>query len=58
MNNPKTQYMRVKTPKKDYNETLWTAEANVDFGIVSTRPTVTVVREEVINGKTYKVISI
>ena len=55
---PKKEYIRVKEPKKPHTEKMWTAEANVDSGVVSTRSTVTVVREEVINGKTYRVISI
>ena len=54
-----TKYVTGKTPKKVYDNThLWTAEANVDSTVESTKPTLKVVREEVINGKVYKVMSI
>ena len=36
----------------------FTAEANVDNGIESTRSTLKVLREEVINGKRYKVLTV
>ena len=46
-------------PQAVYDDThLWKAEANVDSEIKSTKPTLKVVREEVINGKVYKVMSI
>ena len=54
-----TKYVTGKTPKKVYDNThLWTAEANVDSTVESTKPTLKVVREEVINCKVYKVLSI
>ena len=54
-----TKTMTFKTPKRVYDDThLWKAEANVDSEIKSTKPTLKVVREEVINGKVYKVMSI
>jgi len=36
----------------------FTAEANVDNEIVTSRSTLKVVREEVINGKRYKVLTV
>ena len=36
----------------------FTAEANVDNEIVSSRSTLKVVKEEVINGKRYKVLTV
>ena len=56
------RYCKVKESKKIFNgsceDHLWKAEANVDSEIKSTKPTLKVVREEVINGKVYKVMSI
>ena len=51
--------MRVRPTKKDYFNTTWEAEANVDNGgFVTTRNTHKVLRIEVIDGKKYKVLSI
>ena len=56
------RFCRVKEAKKVFNgsseDHLWKAEANVDTNIVVSRPTLKVLREEVINGKVYKVLSI
>ena len=49
-------YMKVKQSKKDYNNKLFTAEANVDMGIESTRPAVEVKGVEVIDGVKYYVL--
>ena len=61
MKNP-YRYCKVKESKKIFNgsceDHLWKAEANVDTNIVVSRPTLKVLREEVINGKVYKVLSI
>ena len=55
----KKSYMRVKPEKKNYFNTTWEAEANVDNGgFETTRYTHKVLREEVIDGKRYKVLSI
>ena len=55
----KKSYMRVRPVKKNYFNTTWEAEANVDNGgFVTTRNTHKVLREEVIDGKRYKVLSI
>ena len=54
----KKSYMRVKPEKKNYFNTTWEAEANVDSEFVTTRYTHKVLREEVIAGKRYKVLSI
>ena len=54
----KKSYMRVRPVKKNYFNTTWEAEANVDSGFVTTRYTHKVLREEVIDGKRYKVLSI
>ena len=55
----KKQYYKVRPTKKDYFNTTWEAEANVDNGgFETTRNTHRVIREEVIDGKTYKVLSI
>lgn len=55
----KKSYMRVRPEKKNYFNTTWEAEANVDNGgFVTTRNTHKVLREEVIDGKRYKVLSI
>ena len=61
MKNP-YRYCKVKESKKIFNgsceDHLWKAEANVDSTVESTRPTLKVVREEIIGGKVYKVLSI
>ena len=54
----KKSYMRVKPEKKNYFNTTREAEANVDSEFVTTRYTHKVLREEVIDGKRYKVLSI
>jgi len=53
------RYCRVKETKlvSPVNREF-TAEANVDNGIESSRSTLRVVREEVINGKRYKVLTV
>ena len=51
-------YMKVKQSKKDYNNKLFTAEANVDMGIESTRPAVEVKGVEVIDGVKYYVLKV
>jgi len=60
MKNP-YRYCKVKESKKIFNgsceDHLWKAEANVDSTVESTRPTLKVVREEIIGGKVYKVLS-
>ena len=57
--NMKKQYYKIRPTKKDYFNTTWEAEANVDNGgFETTRNTHKVLREEVIDGKTYKVLSI
>ena len=53
------RYCRVKETKSvSPVNREFTAEANVDNGIESTRSTLRVVREEVINGKRYKVLTV
>ena len=54
----KKEYMRVKQSKKDYVNTMFTAEANVDMGIESTRPTFEVKGVEVIDGVKYYVLKV
>jgi len=54
----KKQYMRVRKEKKDFSVVLTQQEANVEMGITSTRGTVKVLREEIINGKKYLVLSV
>ena len=55
----KKSYMKVRPEKKNYLNTTWEAEANVDNGgFETTRYTHKVLREEVIDGKRYKVLSI
>ena len=54
----KKEYMRVKQSKKDYVNTMFTAEANVDMGIESTRPAVEVKGVEVIDGVKYYVLKV
>ena len=53
-----TKYVIGKTAKKVYDhDHLWTAEAIVDSTVASTKPAFKVVREEIIGGKVYKVLS-
>ncbi|MDP7368776.1 MAG: hypothetical protein QGH83_16150 [Candidatus Pacebacteria bacterium] len=53
------RYCRVKETKSvSPVNREFTAEANVDNGIESSRSTLRVVREEVINGKRYKVLTV
>ena len=54
----KKQYMRVRKEKKDFSIVLTQQEANVEMGITSTRGTVKVLREEIINGKKFLVLSV
>ena len=54
-----TSIATAKVGKRTYDEDhLWKAEANVDSVVETTRPTLTVIREEIIGGKTYKVLQI
>ena len=53
----KKAYMRVKPSQKDFHNRMWEAEANVDNKVVQTAGTMKVLREEVIDGKRYKVLS-
>lgn len=52
------EYMRVKQSKKNYSTTMFTAEANVDMGIESTRPTVEVKGVEIIDGKKFLILKV
>jgi len=54
----KKQFMGVRKEKKDFSAASTQQEANVEMGIVSTRGTVKVLREEIINGKKYLVLSV
>ncbi len=54
----KKQYMRVRKEKKDFSAASTQQEANVEMGISSTRGTVKVLREEIINGKKFLVLSV
>ena len=54
----KKEYMRVKRTGRDYSTRLFTAEANVDMGIESTRPTVEVKGVEIIDGKKFLVLKV
>ena len=54
----KKQYMRVHKEKKDFSAASTQQEANVEMGISSTRGTVKVLREEIINGKKFLVLSV
>ena len=56
--NMKKQYYKVRPTKKNYFNTTWEAEANVESGYETSRNTHRVLRVEVIDGKTYKVLSI
>ena len=50
------EYMRVKQSKKNYSTTMFTAEANVDMKIESTRPMMQIKGVEVIDGVKYYVL--
>ena len=52
----KKEYMRVKRAERDYTSRLFTAEANVDMKIVSTRPMMQIKGVEVIDGVKYYVL--
>ena len=52
------QFMRVRKEKKDFSSSPTQQEANVEMGITSTRGTVKVLREEIINGKKFLVLSV
>ena len=52
----KKEYMRVKRTGRDYSTRLFTAEANVDMKIESTRPMMQIKGVEVINGVKYYVL--
>ena len=54
-----TKTCTAKASKRVYGEDhLWKAEANVDSAVESSKPTLKLLREEVIGGKVYKVLSI
>ena len=50
--------MKVKQSKKDFSTKMFTAEANVDMGIESTRPNVEVKGVEIIDGKKFLVLKV
>ncbi len=52
----KKEYMRVKRTGRDYSTRLFTAEANVDMKIESTRPMMQIKGVEVIDGVKYYVL--
>ena len=52
----KKEYMRVKRTGRDYSSRLFTAEANVDMKIESTRPMMQIKGVEVIDGVKYYVL--
>ena len=52
----KKEYMRVKRTGGDYSSRLFTAEANVDMKIESTRPMMQIKGVEVIDGVKYYVL--
>ncbi len=54
----KKEYMKVRKEKKDFSAVLTQQESNVEMGITSTKGTVKVLREEIINGKKYLVLSV
>jgi len=54
----KKEYMKVRKERKDFSSAPTQQEANVEMGISSTRGTVKVLREEIINGKKYLVLSV
>ena len=59
MSKVNTKTCTAKASKRVYGEDhLWTAEANVDSVVESTKPTLKVLREEIIGGKVYTVMSI
>ena len=59
MSKVNTKPCTAKASKRVYGEDhLWTAEANVDSVVQSTKPTLKVLREEIIGGKVYTVMSI
>ena len=59
MSKVNTKTCTAKASKRCYGEDhLWTAEANVDSVVESTKPTLKVLREEIIGGKVYTVMSI
>ena len=49
--------MKVGKEKKDFSAASTQQEANVEMGITSTRGTVKVLREEIIDGKKYMILS-
>ena len=59
MSKVNTKTCTAKAAKRVYGEDhLWKAEANVDSTVESTKPTLKVLREEIIGGKVYTVMSI
>ena len=59
MSKVNTKTCTAKASKRCYGEDhLWKAEANVDSVVQSTKPTLKVLREEIIGGKVYTVMSI
>ena len=52
----KKEYMRIKRTGRDYSTRLFTAEANVDMKIESTRPMMQIKGVEVIEGVKYYVL--
>ena len=59
MSKVNTKTCTAKAAKRVYGEDhLWKAEANVDSVVQSTKPTLKVLREEIIGGKVYTVMSI
>ena len=59
MSKVNTKTCTAKAAKRCYDEDhLWKAEANVDSVVQSTKPTLKVLREEIIGGKVYTVMSI
>ena len=59
MSKVNTKTCPAKASKRCYGEDhLWKAEANVDSVVESTKPTLKVLREEIIGGKVYTVMSI
>ena len=59
MSKVNTKTCTAKASKRCYGEDpLWKAEANVDSVVESTKPTLKVLREEIIGGKVYTVMSI
>ena len=54
----KKEYMRVKRTGRDYSTRLFTAEANVDMKIESTRPMMQIKGVEVIDGVKYYVLKV